>query len=63
MIQSYTPDLLAELARRHDLPLPEDRLETVAATLTHVRRFIATLETSRHDDRDGAKEAASDETL
>lgn len=63
MIPSYTADLLAELARRHDLPLPEDRLETVAATLTHVRRFIATLETNQHDDRDGAKEAASDETL
>lgn len=63
MIPSYTPELLAELARRQNLPLPEDRLETVAATLTHVRRFIATLETDRHDDCEGAKEAASDETL
>ena len=62
MIPSYTPELLAELARRHDLPLPEDRLEMVAATLTHVRRFIATLATKQPEDCEGAKEAASDET-
>lgn len=44
MIPPYTPELITELARRQSLQLPKERLELIAATLTHVRTFIATLD-------------------
>ncbi|KFB09312.1 hypothetical protein [Nitratireductor basaltis] len=62
MIPPYSPEVIAELARQQHLPLAEDRLELVAATLTHIRNFIQKLEdpaskTSSHT------ESSSDENL
>lgn len=44
MIPPYSPQLIADIARQQHLPLPQERLEMVAATLTHVRNFIMKLE-------------------
>lgn len=62
MIPAYTPELTAELARRNALRLPEARLKGVADTLTHVHRFIATLQTIDLDQSVRTKETSSDET-
>ncbi|WP_018690402.1 hypothetical protein [Ahrensia kielensis] len=62
MIPTYTPELITELARRQMLHLPEERLELIAATLTHVRTFIATLDATTQTSILN-KEADLDETL
>jgi hypothetical protein len=48
-IPAYTAEMIADLADRHELPLPQERRAAVAATLTHVRSFIGTLQSARQD--------------
>ncbi|WP_336057648.1 hypothetical protein [Nitratireductor sp. CH_MIT9313-5] len=61
MIPPYNPQLVADLARQQHLPLPQERLEMVAATLTHVRNFIMKLETPSPNSSLNAK-GSTDET-
>ncbi|MFC5584182.1 hypothetical protein ACFPOD_03590 [Nitratireductor kimnyeongensis] len=49
-IPAYTAEMIADLADRHKLPLPQERRDAVAATLTHVRSFIATLQSAQQGD-------------
>jgi hypothetical protein len=62
MILAYTPQLVDDMARRQNLPLEEGRLELVAATLTHVRTFIKTLE-GEGNTGPARTEGAADEPL
>ena len=44
-LEPYTAELTAEMAKREKLPLPVERLETVAENLTYMRVQIAVLDT------------------
>lgn len=44
-LEPYTAELIAEMAKRENLPLPVEQLETVAGNLTYMRAQIAVLDT------------------
>ncbi|KAF1074778.1 hypothetical protein [Halodesulfovibrio sp. MK-HDV] len=44
-LEPYTAELIAEMAKRENLPLPVEQLETVAGNLTYMRNQIAVLDT------------------
>ncbi|MFA9394982.1 MAG: hypothetical protein ACERJ1_09795 [Halodesulfovibrio sp.] len=44
-LEPYTAELIAEMAKRENLPLPVEQLETVAGNLTYMRIQIAVLDT------------------
>ena len=44
-LEPYTAELIVEMAKRENLPLPVEQLETVAGNLTYMRAQIAVLDT------------------
>ena len=44
-LEPYTAELIAEMAKRENLSLPVEQLETVAGNLTYMRTQIAVLDT------------------
>lgn len=51
ILEPYTTDLVAEMAKHQNLPLTPERLETVAVTLTDMRAVIARLDTVMIDEQ------------
>ena len=51
ILEPYTADLVAEMAKHQSLPLTAERLETVAVTLTGMRSVIAVLDTVMLDEQ------------
>lgn len=49
--EPYTADLIAEMAKRQNLPLTVERLDTVAVTLTGIRSVIAVLDVVMLDEQ------------